>query len=464
MRYKKNIKGYIRSILFISLILSTIVQTTSCKKYLDKKPRQDLAIPSSLSDLQAILDNQKGNSGSLSYPEFVADNFYWSSSTWNGAQVQERTNYIWDRNEITSDDTWTPPYYSIYNFNFILDYLPKIAFNESERSNYNNIKGAALFYRAFIFHQLAQLFCKPFSNSASGDPGIVLRLTAAVEAPSIRATVQETYDQIVGDLKTAAELLPITTLFSTRPNKAAAYAALARVYLSMRDYANAELYANSCLALNNVLLDYNSLAPAANPVLPGFINNPEILFSSYGRPVDRLEPPYCNIDSNLYQSYNVNDLRKTVFFGPNGGGTFYWKGNYLPDLVGINYNVFGGIATDEVYLILAECRARAGNKDGAMADLNTLLRKRWKTGTFADLTATNTADALNKVLSERRKELLFRGLRWSDLRRFNLEGANITLTRIVNGTTYTLPPNDLRWVLLIPDLEISRSGIPQNPR
>jgi hypothetical protein len=60
--------------------------------------------------------------------------------------------------------------------------------------------------------------------------------------------------------------------------------------------------------------------------------------------------------------------------------------------------------------------------------------------------------------------LLFRNLRWSDLRRFNLEGANITLKRIINGTSYTLPPNDLRWVLLIPDLETSRSGIPQNPR
>jgi hypothetical protein len=99
-----------------------------------------------------------------------------------------------------------------------------------------------------------------------------------------------------------------------------------------------------------------------------------------------------------------------------------------------------------------------------MTDLNTLLRKRWKSGTFADRTASSDADALNLILIERRKELVFRGLRWSDLRRLNLDGANITLTRKISGINYTLSPNDSRWVFLIPAQEINQSGIPQNPR
>ena len=67
-------------------------------------------------------------------------------------------------------------------------------------------------------------------------------------------------------------------------------------------------------------------------------------------------------------------------------------------------------------------------------------------------------------LKERRKELLFRGLRWSDLKRYNRDGAGISLERTVNGTTYTLPPNDLRYAIAIPEDIIKMTGMPQNPR
>lgn len=428
---------------------------------MEKKPRQNIAVPSSVDDLQAILDNLVNNSGTSGYAEFVADNFYWASTIWNGSTIQDRMHYIWDQHAVTQDDIWISPYYAIYNANFVLDYLQKVSQNGV--ANSNNVKGAALFYRSFMFHQLAQLFCMPYSNTASSDQGVVLRLTAAIEQASVRSTVEQTYQQIINDLKIAADILPVNSLYTTRPNKAAAYGELARVYLSMRDYSNAEIYANMCLNLNATLLDFNTLSPASAPVLPGFQNNPEILFLSVGRFANLFAPSLCNIDSNLIQSYQVSDLRKNVFFGANAS-SYYWKGNYAPDFSGINYSVFEGIAIDEIYLIRAECRARAGSKDAAMSDLNMLLKNRWKTGTFTDLTAATLSDALSLVLLERRKELLFRGLRWSDLRRFNVEGAGITLKRIVNNTAYSLYPNDSRWALLIPEVEISRSGIQQNLR
>jgi len=459
-------------LIFILLSGILLLSLASCKKYLDKKPIQRLAVPNTLTDLQALLDNETQVGASPGDLEFVADNYYMTSQSWaTDPSVNERLTYIWDKDaQVSTSLVWSSPYFVIYEANLVLSQLSNIAIDESNKLTYNNVKGTALFYRSFQFHQLAQLFCPPYSNSASTEPGIVLRLVPEVTAISVRSTVQQTYDQIISDLKTAALLLPSTSLFPTRPSKATAYAELARVYLSMRDYTNAGKYADSCLSIYNSLLDYNKLnlsTPPGTSAFPIYSSNPEILYISYlGSEPDIPRDAHQEfIDSSLYQSYDVNDIRKTAFFGANSGantGTYYWRGCYF------NYSlstaVFDGLATDEIYLIRAECSARAGNAAAAMVDLNTLMRNRWKTGTYTDATATDANDALNKVLRERRKELLFRGLRWSDLRRFNLEGANITLKRIINGATYTLPPNDPRWVLLIPDVEVQRSGLSQNPR
>jgi hypothetical protein len=452
-----HILKYIRPAIWV-LFAGCVFSFISCKKYLDEKPRSDTAIPSSLPDLQAVLDNQSFNGSSPGYLEFVADNFYLTAQAWSGADLEVRTNYVWDVNATTPDYyNWNACYNTIYQSNFVLDLLPGITFNPSELSAYNNIKGTALFYRSFMFHQLAQLFCKPYTSSSLNDLGVVLRLTADINATVRRGTVKETYDRIIDDLKTASGILPAISLNKLRPNKAAAYAELARVYLSMNDYENAGIYADSSLRFAGELLDYNTLS-----AIPAFFNNTEILFLSFegSYPSVMGNNSACLIDTNLYQQYSAHDRRRTLFFGGNGNA-HYWLGSYARPYQ--TFLVFDGLAMDEVYLVRAECAARAGNKDGAMNDLNTLLRKRLD-ATFSDITAIDAADALDKVLTERRKQLLFRGLRWSDLRRFNAGGAAITLYRKVNTSTYTLPPNDLRWVLLIPNIEISRSGVPQNPR
>ncbi len=461
MRKRNILFSTRKSILVIVLLLSLC---TSCKKYLDKKPQQSLVVPSNLSELQAVLDDNQLVNISPNYLELVADNYYVLATTLNsGIQEEYRLNYLWDRNarivNVSSQEGWFSSYRTILKANLVLDLLPTISFEPSEQIAYNSLKGQALFHRAYQFYQLAQLFCRPYSSSAATDPGIVLKLTPLVTESYTRSTVQQTYDRIVADLKEAANLLPETALFPTRPSRAAAYGALSRTYLSMRDYDNARIYADTALSLKSTLLDYKSLIPA-NTLPVNYLANPEVLFESVGAN-DLLTYPRAIVDSNLYQSYSSSDLRKQVFFGDFGGGKHYFKGSYFS--TGNFYDPFTGVVTDEIYLIRAECFARAGNKNGAMADLNFLLRNRYD-NTFTDLTATDATDALTKILVERRKELIFRGVRWTDLRRFNMENANITLTRIINGITYTLPPNDLRWVLLIPEDEINRSGIPQNPR
>lgn len=127
--------------------------------------------------------------------------------------------------------------------------------------------------------------------------------------------------------------------------------------------------------------------------------------------------------------------------------------------------LFSGIAVDEIYIMRAEAMVRSGNVTGALKDLNHLLIKRWELGSFTEIVTTDQDELLTKILLERRKELYARGTRWSDLKRLNRDQENaITLTRDIGTSTYTLPPNDLRYTWLIPQQTITESGIQQNKR
>ena len=92
-----------------------------------------------------------------------------------------------------------------------------------------------------------------------------------------------------------------------------------------------------------------------------------------------------------------------------------------------------------------------------------MLQYRFAAGDFVSVEASTAAEALEIILQERRKELVFRGsLRWMDVKRFNKEGANITLQRKVEDVVFTLPPNDNRTALQLPQDIVEITGIPQN--
>jgi hypothetical protein len=96
-----------------------------------------------------------------------------------------------------------------------------------------------------------------------------------------------------------------------------------------------------------------------------------------------------------------------------------------------------------------------------MDDLNTLLIKRHSPA-FIPLTASSAQEALDIVLMERRKELLMRGIRWSDIKRLNKESRNIIPTRVINNQIYTLAPNEDRYALPLPTDIVNLTGIAQN--
>jgi hypothetical protein len=452
--------SYIR--IFIASVLLTGL--TSCNKYLDKKPVISQVTISNISDAQAVLDKYDFiNQNGASLLEGLADNYYHTTATFNALDVNMQSIYLWDKNA-NDYGSWSNTYSKpVYYANVVLDALQALSVPAADKSSFDRVCGSALFIRAFAFYGLAQLYCRPYSATAQTDPGIVLRLSSDINIPSTRSTVQQTYDQVIADLKKAADLLPENSGYATRPNKISAYGALARVYLSMGAYVNAGKYADLYLTKQSTLMDYNTINVSASPVFPLF--NPEYIY--YSRPylfTAATSLLGAKIDSVLYKSYAANDLRKSLFFSTNADGSIAFRGSYEGQ-AGVFASVpVDGICTDEMYLVRSECYARAGNKNAALDDLNALLIKRWKTNLFMGVTATDAADALTKILAERRKELLFRSVRWTDIRRLNLEGANITLQRLINGVVYTLPPNDLRYVELIPVEVLNLAPLPQNPR
>jgi starch-binding outer membrane protein, SusD/RagB family len=437
--------------------------------FLSAKPDASLVVPSTISDFQAILNNNVYINGETSYGitpalgEAGSDDYYITDTTFASKLSQiQRNEYIWASDPYPGSDVddWDNTYVCILYTNIVLDGLAKLTPSPSEQQAWNNAEGSALFIRSNQFYQLAQVFAKQYDSiTATTDLGIPLRLTSDLNEKITRASVQQTYDQIINDVKKSLTLLPTTVPYPTSPSLSAGYALLARVFLTIGDYSTSLAYSDSCLTYSNTLMDYNSLPTSSLTPFPLF--NAEVLYDCGAVTANSpAYPLYSFADSTLYSSYNANDLRKQLFFNNLFGG-FTFLGTYNQSFAAS----FSGIATDEIYLIRAECYARQGNTSGAMADLNNLLIKRWLTGTFLPYSAPTADSALRLVLNERRKELVGRGLRWVDLRRLNHAGANITLTRIVHGQTYTLAPNDLRYAWPIPDNVLSfNPGMQQNPR
>jgi starch-binding outer membrane protein, SusD/RagB family len=444
----------------ILVIIFFATYAMSCEKYLDKKSDSAFTVPSTIPDLQAILDNATDmNLKTPSFGEISADDFFLLDAIYNARTEINRNAYTWTPFDYVYPNEWSVNYFPVYNANLCLQRIELVPKTTQNTLGWDNIKGSALFYRAYHFLNLAWTFSKAYDNtSAQSDLGIVLRLVSDPNIPSVRASVENTYQQIIADAKEAAVYLPDNPQHVMRPSKAAAYGLLARTYLSMRQYDSSVKYSNLSLQIKNQLVDYNTVNTGASLPFTRF-NTETIFYTEMGRAYSGVFPVNAFIDTMLYATYATNDWRRAAFF-TTVTGFQQFKGTYA----GVNNTLFTGIATDEMYLIRAESYARTGDKDAALSDLNTLLVKRYNTTGFMPLTAVTTQEALNIILLERRKELLMRGLRWADLKRLNKEGLNIVLTRIIAGQIFTLPPNGNRYALPLPKDIIDQTGMPQNPQ
>ena len=451
----------LKNLLFIVMLALLFF---GCKKFLEVKSDARLVVPKTLKDAQGLLDDAAliNLATTPSYGESSADDFFLTQATLNSIGVTGIDLYAWRNIDYRYGNDWSKAYLVVFNSNLCMELLENIDRTPFNAIEWDNAKGSALFLRAYYYLMLTAQHGLGYDEQTSNiDLGIVLRESSDFNKASVRSSVKDCYQRILIDLEESLKYLPDYPQHVMRPSKGAAYALLARTNLYLHRYENALKFSNEALRLNGQLMDYNSDSDingiATNVPFKRF-NKETVFYSEMWSGFEIHGTFYAKIDTLLYASYNANDLRKTAFFKANG---IYqqFKGSYAANAI----TLFSGIATDEQYLTRAESKAYLNELTGAMEDLNLLLKKRWKSSVvYIPLTATDKTDALKKIREERRKELLMRGLRWADIKRYHKEGINIIPVRQINGALYKLEPNAKFYALPLPTDVVQLSGIPQN--
>lgn len=453
------------------LYAAVLILVSSCSgSFLEVKTDQSLVIPYRIEDYQAILDdafrtmNTKASIvlGTIAADEIQVDEEQLANLT----PVHQRNAYLWKKGDLfegEQSDDWNFGYRRILYANQVIEGIQKIKPDNAQLDAWSNVRGSALFFRAFNYYQLAQLFCEVYDEkNAKSQLGLPLRTEPDISLKIPRSTLQQTYDLILKDLNEAEELLPIEPTIKQRPSRLAVSALRARIYLQLRRYDLALTEANAVLGHKNTLLDFNTVPFDPNSfatLQPLATVNPEIIFDFSGSiPEIQRIGLYC-VNQRYFDKYQEGDLRKKLFFKDFNNfkifiGSTSFSGGPLY-----------GFAVDELQLIAAECDARAGNLNKALDRINTLRKNRFEKHVDYELHSSDKKVVMQWILEERQRELVFRGLRWEDLRRLNKEMEYpITLEKTFNSELIRIEPNDPRYVFPIPPNAIAIGGYEQNSR
>lgn len=384
--------------------------------------------------------------------------------------------YLYYKNRLQSDltgtkDFWVSAYSMIYNANAAIDGLAGAT--QLTAAVRQQLQGEAHFIRAFAYFYLVNLY---------GDVPKVLSPDYSQTFNLPKSSKEEIYQMIIDDAKQAQSLLsenyPDATLLKTtteriRPNKFAATALLARVYLFHGDWQNAEDQASTVIqnktvydtvGLNNVFLkNSKETIWSLQPVTAGSLAN-----TGDGRlfiPTTTTFPTSTNIvylSPSQLQAFESNEdgrYKNWVKSITSGGITYYYPFKYKIGTFNATspseYLVVLRLA--EQYLIRAEARVKLHNFTGALADLNVIRRR----AGLGESSASGEAAILEAIYHERQVEYFAEwGHRWLDLKRAGQIDAVMPAVAVQKGTTW-----DPRWALYpIPANDVLRDpNLDQNP-
>lgn len=449
---------------------------TGCNDYLDIKPKGE-KIPTTVSDYETLLNYESVQKVSDTYPAYLTDDVFLpdvaegtATPGLNSVDQSIRNLYLFKKEvfgDAQDDGFWFASYNRIYYYNTVIDNIMNA--DGSDEQQKLSIRAEALISRALEYLYLVNGYAKYYDvRTAESDPGVPLILDEDISKKNlVRASVKDVYAQIQSDLQTALPNLPMQAKGNAfRASKAAGYGVLAKMYLYMGNYAKALKAANAVLEMNNSLLDLKKYAvvKAQSSIgrtnVPQDIDNPENIYIKFAPYVYGLSSKVFGSDE-LISLFSEDDMRLQVYFTKNFRNIPTDKYVWAPYL---RANL--AVSSPEIYLIAAECEAREGSIERAIALINKLRDNRIKNNT--DIVATDRNDALQKVLEERRRELAMSGMvRYIDLKRLNQESQFAkTVTHVTGEGTFSLEPNSSLYVLPIPAkvMRFNKNSMQQNER
>lgn len=433
-----------------------------CDKFFDVRPDTSVVNPTTLKDFQEMLNNDSLALCNFMLADFTSDDLRLEDAHVSAAPASSYTQAwlwgasVWRPGE--DDFMYNTAYSRILQMNIILDRVGRTAGKESDKEL---VKAQALINRAWYYLQLANSYGADYrAPVAATDLAVPLILAPDATVMPVRATVKAVYDRVLEDLQAAvaSPSLPGMGQNVLHPGKAAGLALLARAYLYMGRYTEAQQAAEASLAIHSQLHKYTQDFAAPTSLLD-LSRNPEVLLARMCIDYTFFGIRFTGffIDPGLKALLGDNDLRRTAHFS----GDQYAVGNMTNSMT-CDYSV--GVA--EVMLIRAECLARKNDGAGAMEIVNTIRKNRLAQYSPLD----GGTNVLKTVLEERRRELFYRGgLRLFDLKRLNRDNAFAQTVQRTKDDGITvqasLVPNSPRYLLpFSPVIIANNPAIIQNPR
>jgi len=473
---------------FALLILS------SCNKYLDVKPK-GFTIPEKVNDYRLLLNDQGLLRASAVFPDYLTDNVVSgdnadvsSSASFEYYPFVKRQLYTFAHGAVfeqgQSDIYWENAYSQLFTYNVVINNVLN-AVDGTEAAK-RQIWAEAKTGRAFEYLSLVNIYSAHYNGAtADKDYGVPLVLSEDVNVKYERVSVQKIYDQVKSDLEEALPYLSTTQSNPFQPVKSVSYAFLSRMYLYEGNYSEALKNAKEALKLNDKLLDYKDyttkdkttwgrICLKTDPLkgLPDAQTSPEVIWSRLGTSSYGSFNGECYVSSDLIETFKKElpegavDKRYELFYCADsssfGAKVVRFPGRvlYAPY---VEFNT--GFGTPELYLIAAECEARAGNGAAAVGYLNTLRDNRIEHN--KPLVTTDAKQALTWTLDERRRELAFwASARLIDLKRLAVTGDLVkTIRHPLEKEVFEMQSTDPRMILPVPPKVLSiNPGIPQYER
>lgn len=472
--------------LFIS---SVLFAATSCgNDWLDLDPSTSVDTKNSikvLSDVEFTLNgiystmqSSDAYSGRLMYyGDVTGDDMQAVSSTKRVANYY-RFNFTKD-NGPTSH--WSYLYSIIQNCNLILMNIDKLAIDEEDTAYRDDLKGEALAIRGLALFDLTRIFGYPYTKDNGASLGVpIIEGLSATDSKPARNTVAQCYEKIIDDLSGSIEVLS-GDFNKGKINKWAAMTLLSRVYLYKGDNANALKMAKAAIEgaeKKGYALWTNEEYPTAwgedfSKSKPG-----EVLFEIVNLTTDspgKESMGYLNskdgyddmcITCSFYHFLmeDPDDVRLKLLSFDKTYYAYVFK--YQPQqgesITDANIPM---IRLSEAYLNAAEAAVKENDNDAAIKYLDPIVKRANPEKTVQGETIT-----LDRVLNERRKELVAEGHRMYDVIRNGLTVTRLNetdkkLSKTKHDTKYMTYNWDFYMIVLpIPKREMDANhNMVQNP-